>query len=51
MFVMVDYVRKITVKKSCKYCEYRLFEHLLFLCIRSFSFIVPFVALLPQLTV
>ena len=31
MFVMVGYVRKMTVKKSCKYGEYRPFEHLLFL--------------------
>ena len=31
MFVMIDYVRKISVKESCKYGEYRLFEHLLFL--------------------
>ena len=26
---MVDYVREITVKKSCKYGEYGSFEHLL----------------------
>ena len=31
MFVMVDYVREMTVKKSCKYGEYGLFEQLLFL--------------------
>ena len=31
MFVMVDYVRKMTVKTSCNYGEYGLFEHLLFL--------------------
>ena len=31
MFVMVDYVREKTVKKSCKYGEYGLFERLLFL--------------------
>ena len=35
MLVMVDYVRKMTVKKSCKYGEYGSFEHSLFL----FSFI------------
>ena len=28
MFIMVDYM---TVKKSCKYGDYGLFEHLLFL--------------------
>ena len=32
MFIMVDYVREMTVKKSCKHDEYGLFEHLLFLC-------------------
>ena len=31
MFVMVDYVREVTVKKTCKYGEYRLLEHLLLL--------------------
>ena len=31
MFVKVDYVRKMTVKKSYKYDEYRSFEYLLFL--------------------
>ena len=31
MFVMVDYVREMTVKKCCKYGKYGLFEHLLFL--------------------
>ena len=31
MFVMVDYVREMTAKKSCKYGEYGSFEHLLFL--------------------
>ena len=29
MNMMVDYVRKMTVKKSCKYGEYGWFEHLL----------------------
>ena len=29
--MMVDYVREMTVKKSCKYGRYGLFEHLLFL--------------------
>ena len=27
MFLMVDYVRELTVKKSCKYGEYGSFEH------------------------
>ena len=31
MFMIVDYVTEMTVKKSCKYGEYRSFEHLLFL--------------------
>ena len=31
MFVMVDYVREMTVKKSCKCGECGSFEHLLFL--------------------
>ena len=31
MFVIVDYVKKMTEKKSCEYGEYGLFEHLLFL--------------------
>ena len=31
MFLMVDYVRKMMVKKFCKYGEYVLFGHLLFL--------------------
>ena len=30
MFMMVDYVREMTVKKSCKYGKYGMFEHLLF---------------------
>ena len=29
MFVMINYVREMTVK-SCKYGEYGYFEHLLF---------------------
>ena len=36
MFVMVDYVMKMTVKKSSKHGEYKLFEYfqfLLFICI------------------
>ena len=31
MLVIVDYVKEMAVKKSCKYVEYELFEHLLFL--------------------
>ena len=31
MFRMVDYVREMTVKKSCKYSEYGSFGHLFFL--------------------
>ena len=31
MFMMVDYVRKMTVNKSCKYGEYGSFKHLLIL--------------------
>ena len=31
--VMVDYVREMTVKKSCKYGEYGSFEQWLFLLI------------------
>ena len=33
MFVMVEYVKNMTMKKFCKYGEYGLFEHLLFLFI------------------
>ena len=33
MFMMVDYVRYMTVKKSCKYGECGLFEHLPFLLV------------------
>ena len=29
--MMVDYVREMTVKKSCKYGQYGSFVHLLFL--------------------
>ena len=36
MLVMVDNVRKMTVKKSCKYGSCGLFEHLLFLFIYLF---------------
>ena len=32
MFMMVDYVREMTVKKSCKYSKFGSIEHLLFLC-------------------
>ena len=28
---MIDYVREMTVKKSCNFGKYGLFEHLLFL--------------------
>ena len=31
MFVMVDYVREMTSKKSCKYSKYGSFDHVLFL--------------------
>ena len=31
MLLMVDYVREIAVNMTCKYGEYGLFEHLLFL--------------------
>ena len=31
MFLLVDYVWEMTVKKACKYGEYGLLEHLLFL--------------------
>ena len=31
MFVKVDYVREMTVKKSCKYGEYGSFEYLFLL--------------------
>ena len=38
VFVMVDCVRKMTAKKSCKYGEYESFEHLLFLvCLGFFA--------------
>ena len=36
--MMVDYERKMIVKKSCKYGEYGLFEHLLFLLFYLFGF-------------
>ena len=39
MFMMVGYVRKITMK-SCKYGEYESFEHLLFLFVYLLSFVV-----------
>ena len=42
MFVMVDSVREITVKKSCKYGEYGSFKHLLFLCVVLFLFLLCF---------
>ena len=38
MFVMVDFVRKMTVKESCKCDKYGLFEHLLFLFSHHFQF-------------
>ena len=31
MFMMVDYVKEMTVKRSCNYGNYGWFEHLLFL--------------------
>ena len=31
IFVMVDYVREVTAKKSCKYGKYGSFENLVFL--------------------
>ena len=32
LFVIVDYVREMTMKNSCQYGEYGSFHHLLFLC-------------------
>ena len=43
MFVMVDYVQEMAVKKSCKYAEYGSCEHLLFL---YFLFVCLFVLVL-----
>ena len=37
MFMMVDYVGKKTVKKSCKYGEYGSFEHLNFPFYHNFN--------------
>ena len=31
MLVIVDYVREMAVKKSCKYVEYGSFDNMLFL--------------------
>ena len=42
MFVMVDYVGKMTVKKSCRYGKYGSFEHLLFLGFCCCLFVVLF---------
>ena len=42
MFMLVDYVREMTVEKSCKYCEYGSFEHLFFLfcvCVHAHVFV------------
>ena len=33
MFAVVEYVKEVTCKKSCKYGKYGSFEHLLFLFI------------------
>ena len=38
MFMMGDYVRKTTVKKTCKDGEYGSFKYLLFLVFLSFFF-------------
>ena len=35
VFEMVDYVRKMTVKKSCRYDELGLFKHLLLLLLKN----------------
>ena len=40
MFVMVDYVTKMTSKMSCKHGKYGLFEHLLFLLYYFFQVVV-----------
>ena len=34
LFMLVDYLTEMTVKKSCEYDEYGSFEHLLFLFLR-----------------
>ena len=42
MLVMVDFVREMTLKKSCKYGKYGSFEPLLFLlfvCVVVFFFL------------
>ena len=52
MFVTVDYVRKMTVKKSCKYGEYGSLEHLLilpYLCSRDSHYRSDFYMLLLHL--
>ena len=43
--VMVDCVRKMTVKKSCKYGEYGSFEHLLFMFLFWIVFVFPSICL------
>ena len=42
MLAMVDYVREMTVKKSCKYGEYESFEHLLLLLFLLLLFLLFF---------
>ena len=59
MFVMFDYVKKLTVKKSCKYGEYGLLEHICFALLLLLVFCVDvmfgtkniFFVFSPQLTI
>ena len=48
MFMMVDYVREMTVKMSCMYGKYGSFEHLLYeLEISVIYFTIVFCGLIP----
>ena len=47
MFMMIDFVEKMTEWKCCKYGEYEPFEHLLFLVVMVFMSVVHTCAVSP----
>ena len=47
MLGTVDYVRVVTLKKTCKYEEYGLFEYLLFFCCVGVDFNSDVIFLVP----
>ena len=50
VFMMVDYVREMTVRRSCKYGEYGSLKHMLFLLSSFLSFLLSLSSFLLSLS-